>query len=766
MLPNSYRDDEHSHTWFHGTNADIDRLDSSKTTKPERNGIYEGPMTNKLLGTHFSPLHSVARSFLHNDNDAKIFHVHLDMDNPAHFADENHLNRAIFHHAVKHFPGFAEEKSDHHDLTNGAYAKKNRYTPDEVKAQGAGSGLIYQRHRDNAMENTLREHPQQKAIAKSFVDHLHANGHDGITYGNVFEAPMYHTCAIATDPDSIHIQRIGHYPAIADMHGKSPIGGIVPMSEEEKRQNASARLDEDEAHGEDPEITDMVQQMHNAHHDYGAPYNHSPDAPWGKSYTETHKLGSADEDYRMRHRPPEGDETGAPFHDPDHVMPGIHEHPEHYNTNMHYGTETISQLRAAKGNPDHPVTIYRALPRPHTTFRPGDWVTPSSRYADTHRYSESHEEGEDRDWHIIKATVPASHLHSHGDSPHEWGYTGPDTIQGEVHYDGPRRPGADYQDEYERENYPNPQRMTAATLDDYPQLMPHEWYHGSRHPMEVKDFDPDKDPYGEDRDTAKHWNSHLGTHWSSHHSVAREIGQVHGGRVYHATLDMKNPKHYDSEFDMDREALQYHLDNGESFTGNPSGLGSAHYTADLLTEHPRSKELAENFKSHIESQGHDGMTYGNEMEGPRGHTSAISFYPDQVHVTEHHLGHEGCRLHGPSCDWCGAQIGHDGKCEECGEANAYSTVLSPHKAARKPVRRDPKTGIEMCHKKVYGFPCRFLLGHAQDCDVDWDAAYPDEEEDNDGSHREAGRRRPQGRPQDQAPGEDASGEVAYPGVRM
>lgn len=48
--------------------------------------------------------------------------------------------------------------------------------------------------------------------------------------------------------------------------------------------------------------------------------------------------------------------------------------------------------------------------------------------------------------------------------------------------------------------------------------------------------------------------------------------------------------------------------------------------------------------------------------------------------------------------------------------------------ARKPVRRDPKTGIEMCPKKVQGFPCRFLLGHAQACDVDWNAAYPDEKE--------------------------------------
>lgn len=46
---------------------------------------------------------------------------------------------------------------------------------------------------------------------------------------------------------------------------------------------------------------------------------------------------------------------------------------------------------------------------------------------------------------------------------------------------------------------------------------------------------------------------------------------------------------------------------------------------------------------------------------------------------------------------------------------------------RKPVRRDPRTGLEMCHKKVDGFPCKFIMGHTQGCDVDWNAAYPDEE---------------------------------------
>jgi hypothetical protein len=48
---------------------------------------------------------------------------------------------------------------------------------------------------------------------------------------------------------------------------------------------------------------------------------------------------------------------------------------------------------------------------------------------------------------------------------------------------------------------------------------------------------------------------------------------------------------------------------------------------------------------------------------------------------------------------------------------------------RKPVRRDAN-GIEYCHKKVDGFPCRYLLGHTQGCDVDWDAAYPDTEDEN------------------------------------
>lgn len=66
--------------------------------------------------------------------------------------------------------------------------------------------------------------------------------------------------------------------------------------------------------------------------------------------------------------------------------------------------------------------------------------------------------------------------------------------------------------------------------------------------------------------------------------------------------------------------------------------------------------------------------------------------------------------------------------EDMGRHPAWSQAPEAKSAARKPVRRDPLTGIELCNKKVDGFPCKHMLGHAQGCDVDWNAAYPDEPE--------------------------------------
>jgi len=51
----------------------------------------------------------------------------------------------------------------------------------------------------------------------------------------------------------------------------------------------------------------------------------------------------------------------------------------------------------------------------------------------------------------------------------------------------------------------------------------------------------------------------------------------------------------------------------------------------LVGEPPPAKEMAESFKNHLQSQGHDGVVYGNEWETPKGHKCAITFDPSQHH---------------------------------------------------------------------------------------------------------------------------------------
>lgn len=93
------------------------------------------------------------------------------------------------------------------------------------------------------------------------------------------------------------------------------------------------------------------------------------------------------------------------------------------------GLGQVSKIyNQARGNPEHPVTMYRALPHGNTSFNTGDWVTPSLSYARQHAM---HPDDPSQDMPVIKSTVPAKHLHTDGNSIYEFGYNGP-SHQGEV----------------------------------------------------------------------------------------------------------------------------------------------------------------------------------------------------------------------------------------------------------------------------------------------------------------------------------------------
>lgn len=109
--------------------------------------------------------------------------------------------------------------------------------------------------------------------------------------------------------------------------------------------------------------------------------------------------------------------------DPSGILP---DYPHDLKTAVHwYGTpsnpamsrESHQAIISARGNPEAQVKVYRALPAEHgKTINPGDWVTPSRRYAEQHRQSNGKS-----NWVIAEKTVSAGHLYGEGDM-HEWGW--------------------------------------------------------------------------------------------------------------------------------------------------------------------------------------------------------------------------------------------------------------------------------------------------------------------------------------------------------
>ena len=128
-------------------------------------------------------------------------------------------------------------------------------------------------------------------------------------------------------------------------------------------------------------------------------------------------------DYRGSHTAPYKTEDGttAPGHELDKIYPpDVYEPKGHiyYGLGDQMDKDTLNILRSAKGNPDHPITVYRAVPKEYAgeDIHPGDWVTPNLDYAEQHgQYFENGHQ-------ILEKTVPAKHIYTEGNSLHEFGY--------------------------------------------------------------------------------------------------------------------------------------------------------------------------------------------------------------------------------------------------------------------------------------------------------------------------------------------------------
>jgi hypothetical protein len=155
-------------TWYHGSSS-TEPIDRFETRAKEQSGPRDW---NTRLGTHWTSEHEVAENFTYGKG--RVYHAHLAMQNPKHYQDE-------------------------WDLDHEAHAW----------ARGKGYGGLQDNPEGPEALLDLRDHPQGEEIARGFRAHLKSQGHDGIVYGNHYEEPYGHPCAITLDPDQITVT--GHH---------------------------------------------------------------------------------------------------------------------------------------------------------------------------------------------------------------------------------------------------------------------------------------------------------------------------------------------------------------------------------------------------------------------------------------------------------------------------------------------------------------------------------------------------------------------------
>lgn len=140
----------------------------------------------------------------------------------------------------------------------------------------------------------------------------------------------------------------------------------------------------------------------------------------GSRLSAYERLAADLEDYQGEHQAPTNDGYNAPMHDLETFYPDVHQTPHFYDG----GTDksNLSAIRKAKDSPDARIEIYRAMPRQGRggyAINRGDWVTTNKEYAIMHGLGA---EDDGSNFPVVKATVPAGHLFTEGNSLNEWGY--------------------------------------------------------------------------------------------------------------------------------------------------------------------------------------------------------------------------------------------------------------------------------------------------------------------------------------------------------
>lgn len=138
-----------------------------------------------------------------------------------------------------------------------------------------------------------------------------------------------------------------------------------------------------------------------------------------QTQAETYALRvvAADTSYRYENygREVPGPDYGKAMHE-------LHANPRYYDPQgQHTDPEALKAVMGTGGDPEAPVSVYRALPHGRTDLNQGDWVSPSLPYVKEWGNAAG------RSFPILHTKVPAKHLYTDRSSMQEWAYHGPDT---------------------------------------------------------------------------------------------------------------------------------------------------------------------------------------------------------------------------------------------------------------------------------------------------------------------------------------------------
>lgn len=229
----------HGVHWYHGTKAQF-HGPLREPARDVKGNSRAAEDWNTELGVHFSSLHRVAQeSFADNNGGSphsRIAHATLHMTNPKRFGNEDDLTT----HAVKWAHGAGHRFLPEDPQAHKAFYHHNMDMVEQADKRGRSYGHIQEHMTENTREKIsdldqhgpssahtsakrswMNHHPERHQLVHAYRDHLRDQGHDGILYGNDFEAPIGHTSAIAFPSTPVKVDRWEHTHKSHPEYGKT-----------------------------------------------------------------------------------------------------------------------------------------------------------------------------------------------------------------------------------------------------------------------------------------------------------------------------------------------------------------------------------------------------------------------------------------------------------------------------------------------------------------------------------------------------------------